>query len=100
VVLAHTTLAAGDPAAFVSSTSDGFRSPEGLRLLLIRLPPRSWTALLRIMLGRADPKHAGTPTGDGVLVRLLGGEPLAALREDPGLAAAIRAADPDRNAKR
>lgn len=60
------------------------------------LPFRSWTALLRIVLGHPDPKHEGTPTGDGVLLRLLGGEPLNCLRDDPRLVAAIRAANPNK----
>ena len=39
--------------------------------VLLGVPPRSWSALLRIVLGHPAPKHAGTPTGDGVLLRLL-----------------------------
>lgn len=62
--------------------------------MLLGLPPRSWTALSRIMLGNPDPKHAGTPTGDGVLLRLLSGESLDSLRCDTGLLAAIWAANP------
>ncbi len=64
--------------------------------MLLGLPPRSWTALLRIMLGSPDPKHAGTPTGDGVLPRLLSGESLDSLRCDTGLSAAIWAAKPSK----
>jgi hypothetical protein len=62
------------------------------------LPFRSWTALLRIVLGHPDPKHTGTPMGDGVLLRLLNGEPLHSLRGDPRLVAAIRAANPNKTA--
>jgi hypothetical protein len=62
--------------------------------VLLGLPPRSWTALLRIVLGHPDPKHTGTPTGDGVLLRLLSGEPLDCLRDDDDLTDAIRAAHP------
>lgn len=62
--------------------------------VLLGLPPRSWTALLRIVLGHPAAKHSGTPTGDGVLLRLLSGEPLEALRNDDDLTDAIRAANP------
>ena len=51
-------------------------------------------ALLRIVLGHPDRKHAGTPTGDGILLRLLSGEPLDSLRCDTGLLAAIWTAKP------
>lgn len=64
---------------------------------LLGLPRRSWTALVRIVLGRPGPKHAGTPTGDGVLLRLLSGEPLDSLRDDDALADAIHAAHPDKH---
>ncbi|WHS28103.1 exopolyphosphatase [Auritidibacter ignavus] len=63
---------------------------------LLGIPPRSWAALLRIVLGHPDRKHAGTATGDGVLLRLLSGEPLDSLRCDTGLMAAIWAANPDK----
>ncbi|MDN5715824.1 MAG: exopolyphosphatase [Brevibacterium aurantiacum] len=63
---------------------------------LLGIPPRSWAALLRIVLGHPAPKHAGTATGDGVLLRLLSGEPLDSLRCDTGLLAAIWAANPDK----
>ncbi len=62
--------------------------------VLLGVPPRSWSALLRIVLGHPDRKHAGTPTGDGVLLRLLSGEPLDSLRCDTALLAAIWAAKP------
>lgn len=61
------------------------------------LPPRSWSALLRIVLGHPDPKHAGSPVGDGVLRRLLSGETLDALRGDEALMEAIRAAHPGKH---
>lgn len=61
---------------------------------LLGVPPRSWAALLRIVLGHPDRKHADTPAGDGVLLRLLSGEPLDSLRCDTGLLAAIWAAKP------
>lgn len=62
--------------------------------VLFDIPPKSWAALLRIVLGHPDRKHAGTPTGDGILLRLLSGEPLDSLRCDSGLLAAIWAAKP------
>ena len=62
--------------------------------MLLSLPPRSWSALLRIVLGHPDPKHAGTPVGDGVLLRLLNGETLDSLRGDEVLMKMIRAANP------
>ena len=62
--------------------------------VLLGVPPKSWAALLRIVLGHPDRKHAGTPTGDGVLLRLLEGESLDSLRCETGLLAAIWAAKP------
>ncbi|RXW33488.1 exopolyphosphatase [Propioniciclava flava] len=63
---------------------------------LLDVPRRSWTSLLRIVLGHPDPKHADTPTGDGVLLRLLSGEPPESLRDDDALTDAIHAAHPDK----
>lgn len=65
--------------------------------VLLGIPRRSWSALVRIVLGHPDPKHAGTPTGEGVLLRLLNGEPLDSLRCDTGLLAAIWAAKPNKS---
>ncbi len=65
--------------------------------VLFDIPAKSWSALLRIVLGHPDRKHAGTPTGDGILLRLLDGEPLDALRCDSGLLAAIWAAKPNKS---
>lgn len=65
--------------------------------MLLGLPPRSWSALLRIVLGHPDPKHAGTPTGDGVLLRLLNGETLDALGCDEALMKLICAVNPDKH---
>lgn len=62
--------------------------------VLLGVPPRSWTAMLRIVLGHPAPKHIGTPTGDGVLLRLLRGEAPDCLRDDADLMDAIRAANP------
>lgn len=66
--------------------------------VLLGLPSRSWSALLRIVLGHPDPKHAGSPVGDGVLLRLLNGETLDALRCDEALMKIIRAANPNKHA--
>ncbi|WP_250646130.1 exopolyphosphatase [Microbacterium tenebrionis] len=63
--------------------------------VLLGLPPRSWTALLRIVLGHPAAKHSGTPTGDGLLLRLLSGELPDRLRDDDTLRDAIRAANPN-----
>ena len=63
--------------------------------VVLGLPPRSWTALLRIVLGHPAAKHTGTPTGDGILLRLLNGEPPDSLRDDNALTDAIRAARPN-----
>ena len=73
--------------------------PLGDCLSRIRSHARSLdtAALLRTVLGHPDRKHAGTPTGDGVLLRLLSGEPLDSLRCDSGLLAEIWAAKPDRH---
>lgn len=65
--------------------------------LLFDIPAKSWAALLRIVLGHPDRKHAGTPTGDGILLRLLDGEPIDSLRCDTGLLAAIWAAKPNKH---
>ena len=54
--------------------------------------------MLRVVLGHPDPKHAGTPVGDGVLLRLLNGETLDALRNDQALMKMIRTANPDKHA--
>lgn len=66
--------------------------------MLLGLPPRSWSALLRIVLGHPDPKDAGSPVGDGVLLRLLNGETLDSLRDDEALMKMIRVANPDKHA--
>ncbi len=65
--------------------------------VLFDIPAKSWSALLRIVLGHPDRKHAGTPIGDGILLRLLDGEPLDSLRCDTGLLAAIWAAKPNKH---
>jgi len=64
---------------------------------LFDMPRKSWSALLRVVLGHPGRKYAGTPTGDGILLRLLDGEPLDSLRCDTALLAAIWAAKPNRH---
>ena len=68
--------------ADLSSRQRGVEVLRGDRTIPMRLglPPRSWSALLRVVLGHPAPKHAGSPVGDGVLLRLLHGETLDALR--------------------
>ncbi len=101
---------AGWDAAFVAECvehvayrlADLFSRQRGVEVLrrdrtipiLLGIPPRSWSALLRIVLGHPDPKHAGTPIGDGVLLRLLNGETLDSLRCDEALVKMICAANP------
>lgn len=90
-------------ASRLADLSSRSRAVEVLRRdhtvpVLLGLPPRSWTGLLRIVLGHPASKHTGTPTGDGVLLRLLSGEPADSLRGDGALADAIRAAHPDKHA--
>ncbi len=65
--------------------------------VLFDIPQKSWSALLRIVLGHPDRKYVGTPTGEGVLQRLLNEEPLDSLRCDTGLLAAIWAAKPNKH---
>ncbi len=62
---------------------------------LLDLPGSSWTTLLRIVLGHADPALAGTNTGRGLLLRLLNGEPLRALLRDDDLVLTAGLAAPD-----
>lgn len=61
---------------------------------LLGLPSRSSPALLRIVLGHPAPKHTGTPTSNGVLLRLPNVETLDLLRDDEDLMDAICAAHP------
>lgn len=62
--------------------------------MLLGVPQRSWTALLRIMLGSPAPKYSDTPLGDGILLRLLSGETADSLCNNAALRKAIRAANP------
>ncbi|OUZ07218.1 hypothetical protein BHE97_17045 [Aeromicrobium sp. PE09-221] len=63
---------------------------------LLDLPAKSWSMLLRILLGHPHPAYAATDTGRGVLLRLLIGENLPKLLEDNGLRLAVEAAAPKR----
>lgn len=63
---------------------------------LLDLPARSWTALLRALLGNPDPAYAATSAGRGVLLRLLIGETLPVLLRDDDLVLALSLAAPSR----
>lgn len=56
---------------------------------LLDLPRSAWSALLRALLGSADPGHASTALGRGVLLRLLIGETLPVLLEDDDLVSTL-----------
>ncbi|MGP5008848.1 hypothetical protein ACTXJK_18300 [Brachybacterium tyrofermentans] len=61
---------------------------------LLDLPGRSWSALLKVLLGNPHPGLAATPAGRGVLLRLLIGESLATLLRDDDLVLTICLAAP------
>ncbi len=61
---------------------------------LLDLPRRSWTALLKALLGNPHPAYAATTTGRGVLLRLLLGESLDLLLRDDDLILALALAAP------
>ncbi|HET7476188.1 MAG TPA: hypothetical protein VFJ97_09240 [Dermatophilaceae bacterium] len=61
---------------------------------LLDLPHRSWTALLKALLGNPHPAYAATSSGRGVLLRLLLGEPLDLLLRDDDLILALALAAP------
>ena len=61
---------------------------------LLDIPRRSWTALLRALLGNPHPAYAATSTGRGVLLRLLIGETLGVLLRDDDLILTISLAAP------
>lgn len=61
---------------------------------LLDLPRRSWTALLKALLGNPHPAYAATTTGRGVLLRLLLGETLDLLLRDDDLILALALAAP------
>ena len=62
---------------------------------LLDLPRRSWTALLKALLGHPHPASAATTTGRGVLLRLLLGETLDLLLRDDDLILALALAAPN-----
>ncbi|MDO5681366.1 MAG: hypothetical protein Q4G46_00880 [Propionibacteriaceae bacterium] len=61
---------------------------------LLDLPRRTWTALLRALLGNPHPAYASTSAGRGVLLRLLLGESLELLLRDDDLILALAVAAP------
>lgn len=63
---------------------------------LLDLPRRSWTALLKALLGNPNPAYAATSTGRGILLRLLLGETLEQLLRDDDLILALALAAPNR----
>lgn len=65
---------------------------------LLDLPGRSWTALLRALLGNPHPAYAATSAGKGVLLRLLIGETLPVLLRDDDLVLSLSLAAPRRRA--
>ncbi|MHB1063608.1 MAG: hypothetical protein ACYC1Z_03795 [Georgenia sp.] len=81
------------------ATYEALRRDRHARALL-DIPGRSWTALLKALLGNPHPAYAATTAGRGVLLRLLIGEPLPVLLRDDDLILAISLAAPthhDRN---
>lgn len=63
---------------------------------LLDIPGRSWTALLKALLGNPHPSLAATTTGRGILLRLLIGESPAALLRDDDLVLTLSLASPAR----
>ncbi|OSM44563.1 hypothetical protein [Nesterenkonia sp. PF2B19] len=61
---------------------------------LLDIPGRSWSALLKALLGNPHPAYAATSTGRGVLLRLLIGESLPVLLRDDDLILTISLAAP------
>ena len=61
---------------------------------LLDLPHRSWTVLLKALLGHPHPAYAATSSGRGVLLRLLLGETLDLLLRDDDLILALALAAP------
>ncbi|MFV0451344.1 MAG: hypothetical protein ACK5LS_03715 [Propioniciclava sp.] len=64
--------------------------------VLLDLPGRSWTVLLRALLGNPHPAYAATNVGKGVLLRLLIGETLPVLLRDDDLVLSLSLAAPRR----
>ncbi|RAA69497.1 hypothetical protein DN468_31905, partial [Burkholderia multivorans] len=61
---------------------------------LLDLPGRSWTGLLKALLGNPHPALAATSAGRGVLLRLLIGETIPMLLRDDDLVLTICLAAP------
>jgi hypothetical protein len=61
---------------------------------LLDLPHRSWTVLLKALLGNPHPAYRATSAGRGVLLRLLIGETLDVLLRDDDLILALALAAP------
>ncbi len=61
---------------------------------LLDLPRRSWTVLLKALLGNPQPAYRTTSAGRGVLLRLLIGETLDVLLRDDDLILALALAAP------
>ena len=77
------------------SAYEGLRRDRHARVLL-DLPGRSWTVLLRALLGNPHPAYATTNAGKGVLLRLLIGETLPVLLRDDDLVLSLSLAAPRR----
>ncbi len=75
------------------STYEALRRDRTARALL-DLPRRSWTTLLKALLGNQHPAYAATSAGRGVLLRLLLGETLELLLRDDDLILALALAAP------
>lgn len=67
---------------------------------LLDVPARSWTALLKALLGTPHPSLAATPAGRGVLLRLLIGETIPVLLRDDDLVLSLWLAAPTHGHKR
>ncbi len=67
---------------------------------LLDLPGRSWTALLKALLGNPHPSLAATPAGRGVLLRLLIGESIPVLLRDDDLVLSLCLAAPTHTPRR
>lgn len=61
---------------------------------LLDIPSRSWTALLKALLGHPHPAYTATSLGRGVLLRLLIGESLTVLLRDDDLVLSVSLAAP------
>lgn len=62
---------------------------------LLDIPGRSWSALLKALLGNPHPAYAATTAGRGLLLRLLIGESLPVLLRDDDLILTISLAAPN-----